>query len=295
MTITTSPRMNCMEIWGGNTARSESLQTVGIDLFIESRPFANQPGGGDIYYLTSCASGRITRMLLADVSGHGEAASGLAISLRNLMRRHVNSIDQQNFVEAMNREFGAVGESAFATAVVASYFHPTRKLSVALAGHPNPMVYRASTDRWELLEPTDDRGNRVSGLPWGIHEQGSYPSGSIHVEPGDTLLLLTDAFIELETKAGTRLGMSGLLEVLNELQQEQGTAAAPAEIASRLRRRLKQRCHDQVDDDATLIVARFTERGTRFRSDLAVPWRLVQGVRDRTKLVRNGSTEHSTS
>jgi hypothetical protein len=31
-----------------------------------------------VYYLSSCASGRITRILLADVSGHGELVAGTA-------------------------------------------------------------------------------------------------------------------------------------------------------------------------------------------------------------------------
>ena len=43
-------------------------------------------------------SGRITRMLLADVSGHGELVSQVAIGLRNLMRRNVNYVKQTRFV-----------------------------------------------------------------------------------------------------------------------------------------------------------------------------------------------------
>ena len=118
-----------MEIWGGNQAIQKNFTAPGIDFFVHSIPYRNsESGGGDIYYLTSCASGRISRFLLADVSGHGEAASGLALSLRDLLRNSVNQISQEDFVGQMNREFAAVADdTAFATAIVATFFDPPMK------------------------------------------------------------------------------------------------------------------------------------------------------------------------
>ena len=60
-----------MEIWGGNRAIETSFEAPGLDIYVHSQPFQNSEAGGDIYYLTSCASGRLSRFLLADVSGHG--------------------------------------------------------------------------------------------------------------------------------------------------------------------------------------------------------------------------------
>ena len=116
-------RMGCMEIWGGNRAIEKSFEAPGLDIYVHSQPFQNAERGGDIYYLTSCASGRVSRFLLADVSGHGDAAAGLAKSLRDLLRQNVNRISQDQFVAGMNREFrGIGGRRRFSqTAVVATF------------------------------------------------------------------------------------------------------------------------------------------------------------------------------
>ena len=82
-----SERMHCMEVWGGNQATHQHFETAGLNVWIYSRPFRGATAGGDVYYLSACASGRITRMLLADVSGHGELVSNMAVSLRDLIRR----------------------------------------------------------------------------------------------------------------------------------------------------------------------------------------------------------------
>lgn len=71
-------RMQCMEVWGGNQAVERSFQTPGLKIWVYSRPYGQAVGGGDVYYISSCASGRITRMLLADVSGHGELVAKIA-------------------------------------------------------------------------------------------------------------------------------------------------------------------------------------------------------------------------
>ena len=67
-------------------------------------------------------TGRITRLMLADVSGHGSAVAATANQLRLLMRRYVNHIQQVKFVSSMNDEFSNVSQAGrFATAVVATF------------------------------------------------------------------------------------------------------------------------------------------------------------------------------
>ena len=126
-----------MEVWGGNCAADKWFRMPGLNAWVYSQPYAQGRSGGDVYYLSSCASGRITRMLLADVSGHGEGISEVAVGLRDLMRRNVNFIKQSRLVQEMNQQFAGVAElGGFATALVCSYFAPTRSLQVCSAGHP---------------------------------------------------------------------------------------------------------------------------------------------------------------
>src|SRR3954468_1802945 len=121
--------MQCMEVWGGNQLVDSGVVMAGLDAWVYCRPFGASVAGGDVYYVSSCATGRITRLLVADVSGHGSAVCAVAGDLRTLMRRHVNRIDASSFVRSMNQQFAGLAKSGcFATAVVATFFGPAARL-----------------------------------------------------------------------------------------------------------------------------------------------------------------------
>ncbi len=99
-----SPRtMRCLEVWGGNEAVDQGVVVPGLDAWLYSRPFEGHSAGGDLHYVSSCAAGLVTRVLVADVSGHGEMVSDMARKLRELMRRYVNYIDQTRLVQSLNQ------------------------------------------------------------------------------------------------------------------------------------------------------------------------------------------------
>jgi phosphoserine phosphatase RsbU/P len=278
-----SARMQCMEIWGGNRAIEKHFDAPGLDIFVYSAPYRNSnTGGGDIYYLTSCASGRISRFLLADVSGHGEAASRVAVSLRDLMRQNVNKISQEEFVSKMNQEFGGVArDSAFATAAVATFFEPTKTLSVSVAGHPYPMYYRARIKKWVYLDPARNAGG-LENLPLGVHEDSNYPGRKIKTETGDMFLLYSDAFPESINQNGQQIGIGGVLDILNELREPDSS-----EIISHLRETMTAMSKGNLlDDDATLILGHFTTSKVRLRDNLMAPFRLLRSVSDNTRLAK---------
>lgn len=117
-----SEKMQCMEVWGGNRSTWSQFSVPGLDLWIHSEPYRSNNAGGDVYYLSSCASGRITRMLLADVSGHGASVGTVAVELRDLMRKNINFVSQSHLVKSLNEEFESISEEgAFATASVSTF------------------------------------------------------------------------------------------------------------------------------------------------------------------------------
>ncbi len=276
-------RMTCMEIWGGNRAIDKHFKAPGLDIYVQSAPYKDsQNGGGDIYYLTSCASGRISRFLLADVSGHGESVSAIAVSLRDLLRRNVNKISQQKFVTEMNVEFGESGEaSGFATAVVATFFEPRKSLDISVAGHPNPIYYRASKRKWVHLDAAElDEG--LENLPLGIHDGSNYPDRKITTAEEDMFLLYSDAFIEAVNANDEMLGIKGLLEVLNGVER-----LLPADVIPFLRTKIGAMANGNLtDDDATLILGHFTSTKVRMRDNIMAPFRLLGEVCDNTQLGR---------
>lgn len=262
--------MQCMDVFGGNRAQDISVKMPGMTAVIYSRPYgqgrvgaddAGEGGGGDIHYLSSCATGRITRLVIADVSGHGSTVAGAADALRRLMGRFSNYIDQTRFVEAVNQRFGELraesgaGGTMFATAVVATYFCPTGELSVCLAGHPVPLVRDGAGGRWRVH--AEQRGGAGSGprpagpsnLPLGVLDDTAYLSTTLRLSPADRVLAYTDALIEAKRQDGRQLGYDGLVEAA-----DRAWAGPEDGFIARLLDEIGRGA--EMDDDVTVLLLR---------------------------------------
>ena len=280
MTQDKPARMQCMEVWGGNQAVERSVETAGLRIWVYSRPYGNAHRGGDVHYLSSCASGRITRMLLADVSGHGETVSRVAIALRDLMRQNVNYIKQTRFVRAMNQQFNEFDEhDTFATALVSTFFAPTQTFSLCNAGHPPPLIYRQQTSTWSALT-SDAQVEQVSDIPFGIVDGATYGQLDVRLGDGDMVLCFSDAVTESVDATGQQLGTAGILSSLHDLEVEKPEQVIPT-LVDRITRvgdgNLQQ-------DDVTLLLIQATGGGPTLKNNLLAPVRLLGPVRDKTKL-----------
>lgn len=258
-----SRSLQCLEVWGGNRAVSEAVSVPGLDAWVYSRPYENSDGGGDIHYVSSCATGRITRLLVADVSGHGQIVASVAVALRDLMRRYVNHLDQSKFVRGLNREFGQLETGGrFATAVAATYWAPSRTLVLCNAGHPRPMWYNAKSGQWSILlakdAPTphlDDAADGPSNVPLGVDDATSYSQIGLKLAPGDLVLFYTDSLIEARSADGGMLGEQGLLKLLAGVDTSDPKAFVP-----RLLEEIdRYTCHAPMGDDVTAMLLKPNE------------------------------------
>ncbi len=213
--------MACMEVWGGNDAVDKNIEMLGLNSWIYSKPFAESDSGGDVYYLSSCATGRIIRLLVADVSGHGKQVQEPANNLKMFMRRYINQINQKRFVKAMNHALLGFAEGGlFATAVVATYFAPTRSLTLTNAGHPPPIYFDKKTGLWRLLKTSENETNKPIDIPLGIMDMSEYEIYEMRLNLGDVVILYTDSLIECRNANGDFLGEDGLCAMLNEIDTE---------------------------------------------------------------------------
>src|SRR5512135_3431314 len=182
-----SQQMSCMEVWGGSQLTTRRVEMGGLDAWVYSKPFGDAQRGGDVYYASSCATGRITRLLLADVAGHGNAVASTAANLRTLMRRFVNRLDQTEFVRLLNQQFMELSEGGtFATAIVSTFFAPSRRLTVCNAGHPRPLMYHAAQKRWDFLghhSPGEAVKSTPSNIPLGMIDVSDYEQFDVELEP----------------------------------------------------------------------------------------------------------------
>ena len=251
-------QMSCMEVWGGSQLTERAVEFGGLDAWVYSKPYGQATRGGDVYYASSCATGRITRVLLADVSGHGKAVAATAADLRLLMRRFVNCLDQTEFVRLLNQQFGGLSrESVFATAVVTTFFAPTGRLSVCNAGHPRPLIYRAARREWTFL--SDENAAKAAGprnLPLGILSISDYDQLDVELEPGDCVVTYSDALMESQDADGEMLGEDGLLRIMRLM----GEPDAPRLIATLLAEIADRYPENLSNDDVTVLLLKASER-----------------------------------
>jgi phosphoserine phosphatase RsbU/P len=254
--------LQCMEIWGGFEPVRRSVATPGLDLWVFSQPFGGDEQGGDVYYVTLCGGGLITRIVVADVSGHGSTVAEFSSSLRSMLRKNINQKSQNRLVERLNRQFAEMAEmQRFATALVITYLASMDRLSVCNAGHPRPLFYHASEGTWSFLAPRvggrDDGGN----LPLGLDEATRYQTYDLTLGPGDLVVLYTDALTEAADPSGKLLGESGLLAIAAELDL---TTPSPVAIGSALLSAVEgHRGPASAEDDVTLIVFHHNASGPR--------------------------------
>ena len=277
--------MVCMEVWGGCDPINTAVTMAGLDAWVYSKPFCETPvstsdteGGGDVYYVSSCATGRINRLLIADVSGHGAAVRNVAVQLRDLMRRYVNYLDQSAFVTAMNKRFVETSAaSVFATAVVTTFFAPTRTLSVCNAGHPPPLLYRQAEKTWSLLDP-ENQGHRAATIPLGIIDLDETEQFDITLNVGDLLLIYTDSLMEARDQTGEIIGTAGLLKIVRDanLNPDHPLSIVPTLLAA-IENETGTTLHN---DDVTCLLLRPNGTGTKltWRKSFAGTYRLIKGV-----------------
>jgi serine phosphatase RsbU (regulator of sigma subunit) len=247
--------LQCSEVWGGNDSVDRAVTMMGLDAWVLSRPHAGDDQGGDIHYLSSCATGRIARLLLADVSGHGQVVADLARRLRDLMRRYMNYVDQGKLVAGLNSEFVQQASAGrFATALIATFWAPTDELDITNAGHPTPLIFRAASQTWQFLESSTSRpadAAHAENIPLGIIDQSTYSHQRIRLYPGDLVLFYTDALIEARAEGKPLLSAHGLLHLLNQLDP-----AAPGQLLPALLDAVREYADGRLDDDATLLLLR---------------------------------------
>jgi serine phosphatase RsbU (regulator of sigma subunit) len=246
-------QLQCMEVWGGNQAVDNGVMMPGLDAWVVARPHMGDASGGDIHYLSSCATGRITRLMVADVSGHGESASETATALRKLMRKFINHLDQRRAVGLLNQEFGRQEHSGrFATAILGTFWGPTGNLTLCNAGHPRPIWYRARTKKWEIMDPGVD-ANEDEGpvdVPLGVLDTTTYRQIEVRLKRGDLVLLYTDSLVEARLPDNKLLGEAGLLAALNRVGHAEPSGVIAALLAE------FERMGAVINDDLTALLLR---------------------------------------
>jgi sigma-B regulation protein RsbU (phosphoserine phosphatase) len=227
-------RLSCLELRGGNHHARYSVELPGLDVWVSCRPLQPSAKGGDLYYLSVCSKGAVSRITLADVAGHGETVSDAAVRLRDALRLHADHWDQSVLIRHLNDTFLSGGGSTieFATAFVVSYYGQTGELLFTNAGHPPPLWYKATKREWTPMRESTPWSKSITDLPLGLISGTSYTQTAVELEMGDLLILYTDGVTESVNEADEQLGLKRLLNLARQLPAASATMTGAALLAA---------------------------------------------------------------
>jgi PAS domain S-box-containing protein len=221
--------------------------------------------GGDFYDCFATGPGEWA-VVIGDVCGKGAEAAAVTALARYTIR---TSVLHDRSPAAVLRELNEAilsqrADFRFCTAVHVA-LEPDEAggadACLAVGGHPLPLLVRADG----RVEPAGRPGTLLGVLPDPeVHEE------SVHLEPGDALVLYTDGVIEA-SPLDDALGPDRLTDVLR------GCAGLDAAaIATRVEERTLEVQHGRLRDDVAVVVLRATaaapppfapaERGVATRS-----------------------------
>jgi phosphoserine phosphatase RsbU/P len=242
----------CARTWAGSERVASLLELPGLLAWVHSVPAGLSKVGGDVHYVSVCPCCVVSRVALADVSGHGKAVSILAGELGQLMQRYLPELEHEGLMRDLNR---AVQEGLdgvhYATMVAVGWHNERSSLLLANAGHPIPCVFDAESKQWTWLEINPEpRREWPVGVPLGLFACADYDRTAVKLEPGDLVLLYSDGVTEATNPAGDELGPDGLMNLVRQL--DCGSAESlGVQLTSALRR---FRGGAEAADDETIIV-----------------------------------------
>ncbi len=239
-------QMRCSEVWGGIDFIDLDVRTRGLVASIYSAA-CHGGRGGDVYYFSVCSSDSLTRVAIADVTGHGEAVSGVSQKLYDLLVQYMNSLDGNEILAALNREANNIGFEAMTTAAIIAFYRADSNLYCSYAGHPPALIRGREEDHWRSVALAGDSG--LANLPLGVLAETRYDQQSFPLRSGDRLVLYTDGIVEAPNPSGELFGQRRLIDVLQAQRR-----ARPADQKRAVVDALERHTGGSLDhDDVTLV------------------------------------------
>ena len=240
-------RLVCREIWGGNEKADQSIEFGAFRGRLLSLPYESSRGG-DIHYLSLCDQEMLSKIVIADVAGHGEVVADVALELRNLLRQNLNEIDNSKLLMSLNDSLShKLKEGKFVTMVAATFHGADGSFIYAYAGHPTILRYDAAKADWQPLRPAE-RG--ASGAPLGVIGDTEYIQAMAKIFSGDMLLFYTDGLLDMKTRDDGHISAGNLIELCREVTAPRPD---PDTVLTSLIERIEQ-TGGFVDDVTSLIV-----------------------------------------
>jgi serine phosphatase RsbU (regulator of sigma subunit) len=209
------------------------------------------------------------------------------VQLGDLMAANVNRIQQKNFVRGMYETFtAAAADLGLATALVGSFFSPTRRLVYCNAGTPPPLTRAAGTPQWVSLKGQTASGVAADHATPGVVARDEYQYGTLTLQTDDLVLMYNESLLEVRLADGRVLGVEGFRDLVQKTDAERPEQVVPA-IVKRLENASQQ---DWNTMDVTMILCRCTATRTTWKANLLAPLRLLGSANKQLEFVTPTST-----
>jgi serine phosphatase RsbU (regulator of sigma subunit) len=143
--------------------------------------------GGD-YYDFHCSSDGILTVAIGDATGHGMKAGTMVTAIKSLFAAFSGNLKMSSFFEQCTEIIKDMNLGNIYMAMMLARIN-MGSLTVTAAGMPPLFIYRGSTGKVDEIV--------IKGMPLGAHLGLSYKIKKTHLQPGDTILFMTDGFAEL--------------------------------------------------------------------------------------------------
>lgn len=198
--------------------------------------------GGDYYDFRVGAEGLLSTTV-GDATGHGAKAGTMVTVIKTLFSGYDGSQSPAAFLRDAAEKIKRMELGRMAMSLLLARFEATRA-TLAAAGMPPVLIHRAASGEVEEVAQ--------EATPLGTLGT-EYSDCTIELAKGDTVLLMTDGFPELESPAGQQIGYAVTVEEFGRAARAanaQGVIDALAETA--------KRWHGDFapNDDITFVVVR---------------------------------------
>lgn len=196
--------------------------------------------GGDYYDFESYEDGGVT-FAIGDATGHGAEAGAMVTATKILFATLSREPDVSDILVRSASTLRRVGISKLYMALAVGRLY-NGELQLAGAGMPPAIIYRASTGEFEEIP--------LKGMPLGGFAEFPYTTTTTHVEPGDTIILMSDGFPEAFNQQGEMLGYERAFEIVRSV-----ASLEPVQMIETLMEKAQAWSGDGlISDDITFLV-----------------------------------------
>ncbi|MCF8260716.1 MAG: SpoIIE family protein phosphatase [Melioribacteraceae bacterium] len=196
--------------------------------------------GGDYYDFSVSVDGRLTAVI-GDATGHGLNAGTVVTVTKSLFNTYAENDDILLTFREISKCLKEMKFKFLAMCLMLLKFKEN-ELELSSAGMPPALIFRKAKNELEEL--------LIRGMPLGATKSFPYKTVTTELNPGDTILLMSDGFPELMNPEKELLGYDKVQKVFMENAEK-----SPEEIITELNIvGDKWRMDKEPDDDITFVV-----------------------------------------